>query len=217
MTRTNKLSIAITSMFLTIAASSAAAGPLGATGSVTGAAGIDLGGQAQIAPPIQIQKKELGLPASPNAATPATPSNATGSSAVPALPGNSTAQEQVLEHRNTDAARLNSSTDVRGNIGTESDLSVNSRSSAETAGTGASIDLDGSAKSRSEASTSRDKNMALPAQDMDSQARSESELDLATSPNTSSKARNKSELSGTQKSAKNKMTERKNKSRTRVN
>lgn len=192
MSRTNKVSIAITSMFLTIAASSAAADPLGATGSLTGAAGIDLGGQAQMAPPIQIQKKELGLPASPNAATPATPSNAMGSGAVPALPGNSTAQEQVLEHRNADAARLNSGTDVRGNIGTESDLSVNARSSAETAGSGASRNLD-------------------------SQARTENELDLATSPKASSKARNKSELSVTQKSAKNKMTERKNKSRTRVN
>ena len=65
MTRTNKLSIAITSMFLTIAASSAAADPLGATGSVTGAAGIDLGRQAQIAAPLQIQKNELRLASKP--------------------------------------------------------------------------------------------------------------------------------------------------------
>lgn len=102
MNRVYEISIAIMSAFLALGATlTFARGPLAPAGPAASSAGIDLG-QPQIAPPAH-GRKELGSTANPNTATPAMPPSLPpsmgGPTATPVLPGNSTARDQVLDHR----------------------------------------------------------------------------------------------------------------------
>lgn len=159
MNRLNKVSIAIVSAFLTIGAGSTfAGGPIAPAGPAASSSGIDLG-QPQVTPPARV-RKETGSPlTSPNAATPAMPSSASGTAATPAMPGNPIAGEQVRDNRDTNLPQSQTGVDARANASGQSDRAPSlpqDRYDPAVRGTSTTPSVRGDAGTRNETRRGRD-------------------------------------------------------------
>lgn len=159
MNRVNKVSIAIVSAFFSIGAGSTfARGPIAPAGPAASSSGIDLG-QPQVTPPAQVRKEIGSPPASPNAATPAMPSSASGTAATPAMPGNPIAGEQVGDNRDTDLPQNQTGVDARAKASSQSNIAPSSpkdRYGPAVPGTSTMPSVRGDAGTRNESRSRRD-------------------------------------------------------------
>lgn len=203
MTRANKTSIAVMTALLSLTTTAWSRGPA--------ANGPQMGGPS----PVEMNR---------NAATPAVPSMGSGAPAIPAMPGNPTAREEVRENRDASSMHLKDNAATRNDAIDRPDLAVTpdlpsqakDRAEAATSGAGMTPSVGGTPATREEIRANRDPNSVHIEDNLSTRANTVNQNDLAVTPDLPSKAQDRY-TSGSQKSDKQKVTQRKNKSRTRVN
>lgn len=203
MTRANKTSIAVMTALLSLSATAWSRGPV--------ANGPAIGGPDSV---------EMNR----SATTPAIPAMGTNAPAIPAMPGNPTAREEVRDNRDASSMHLQDNAATRNDAINRPDLAVTpdlpsqakGRAESATSGTGITPSVGGTPATREEIRTNRDPNSVHMDDNLSTRANTVNQNDLAVTPDLPSKAQDRY-TSGSQKSEKQKVTQRKKKSRTSIN